>query len=312
MSILSLAPTANAGQAQGTSNECDGFNTTWTMGDTLKGTSECRSAREDPFNEKVRETSGSSSKAPDSTKQYTLVSGCRENLGEDDLRTCYQQEEAFCPGEDSTWVMPEITDTVNPGADPTYGTRRCTGTAGAAGSTPAAGRPAVAIDDLAQLFAPDPQIESDNGGRGVRHAETNFYTDTEVRTMQTTIGGERVEMRLTPITFTWNYGDGTPTVTTTTGGAPQTGFNTPTPTSHVYAETGQYQVTLTTVFVGEVRYPGEDWQQVDGTITRTAQPVTADIWRTVTKNVADDCSANPSAWGCTGPIADQPEAPAGD
>jgi hypothetical protein len=249
------------------------------------------------------------------TKRTTLVSGCYRNLGEPGLETCAQQEEAFCPGEDSTWVMPETTDTANPDANPTYGTRQCTDAA-TAGSTPSPGtpaQPAVSVNDMAELFAPDPQIESDNGGRGVRNAETNFYTSTEMTTKRTTLNGEPVDLRLTPITFTWTYGDGSAPVTTVNGGTSQSEFNAPTPTSHVYTETGQYQVELTTVFVGEVRYEGGDWQPVDGTITRTAQPVTADIWRTVTKNVAEDCSADPSAWGCTGPIdATQNTAPATD
>ena len=85
-------------------------------------------------------------------------------------------------------------------------------------------------------------------------------------------------------------------------GHSQSEFNAPTPTSHVYEETGQYTVGLTTVYIGEYREAGGEWVLIPGTITLESTPVTADIWRTVTRNVADDCGANPSAWGCTGPI----------
>ncbi|MDO4240898.1 MAG: hypothetical protein Q4D18_11860, partial [Micrococcus sp.] len=117
------------------------------------------------------------------TKRTTLVSGCLESLaGEPGLDSCLDQEEAFCPGEDSTWVVPETTDTAAPGEPPTYGMRQCTqsGAGPDAGADGADARPEVSIDDVAELFAPEPQILSDNEGRGVRNAETNFYTDGEV------------------------------------------------------------------------------------------------------------------------------------
>lgn len=242
---------------------------------------------------------------PPTTKRTTLVSGCLESLaGEPGLDSCLAQEEAFCPGQESTWVVPETTDTAAPGEAPTYGMRQCT-QSGAGPDPSAAGadaRPAVSIDDVAELFAPQPQILSDDEGRGVRNAETNFYTDGEVRTLRTTMNGEEVELRLTPIQYIWDYGDGSaPHVTSVPGGA-QPGFDVPTATSHVYEETGAYPVTLTTVYVGEVRYAGGDWQRIDGQITRTAAPETADIWTTSTRNVAEDCAADPGAWGCTGPV----------
>lgn len=238
------------------------------------------------------------------------MSGCLKNLGEPGLESCREQEEVFCPGEDSSWVVPETTDTAAPGQDPTYGVRQCTTSAAGPdpASAPRAARPAVSLDDAVRLLSPNPQIESDTEGRGVRNAETNFYTDDAPATLTTTLGGEVVDLRLTPITFTWDYGDGTPAVTTTSGGTPQPGFNVRTATSHVYERTGSYTVTLTTVYVGEVRYPGEDWQRIDGQITRTATPVTADIWTTSTRNVAEDCSADASAWGCTGPV-ESPDTP---
>ncbi len=242
---------------------------------------------------------------PPTTKRTTLVNGCLESLaGEPGLDSCLQQEEAFCPGQESTWVVPETTDTAAPEQPPTYGMRQCTqsGAGPDPGTDGQEARPAVSIDDVAELFAPQPQILSDDEGRGVRNAETNFYTDGEVRTLRTTMNGEDVELRLTPIQYIWDYGDGSaPHVTSVSGGA-QPGFDVPTATSHVYEETGAYPVTLTTVYVGEVRYEGEDWERIDGQITRTAAPETADIWTTSTRNVAEDCAADPGAWGCTGPV----------
>lgn len=252
-----------------------------------------------------KEADLASATPPPTTKRTTLVSGCLDSLaGEPALEGCLAQEEAFCPGEDSTWVVPKTTDTAAPEQGPTYGMRQCTQSGAVPGPAADEGeaRPAVSIDDVAELFAPEPRILSDDEGRGVRHAETNFYTDGEVRTLRTTMNGEEVELRLTPIQYIWDYGDGSAPHVTSVPGGTQPGFDVPTATSHVYEETGAYPVTLTTVYVGEVRYAGGDWQRIDGQITRTAAPETADIWTTSTRNVAGDCAADPGAWGCTGPV----------
>ena len=88
-------------------------------------------------------------------------------------------------------------------------------------------------------------------------------------------------------------------------GSSQTEFNVETATSHQYEETGTYTVTLSTVYMGEYSLDGgQTWIPIDGTITRESDPLQADIFRTVTRNVADDCVENPSAWGCGAPGED--------
>ena len=310
--VLSGAPPASSSPDAAVDNsECSATSTEWeTDKKALKGRLDCNwDSLEDRLQERrgatPKPSGGTDNQPPPTTKRTTLVSGCLESLaGEPALEGCLAQEEAFCPGEDSTWVVPETTDTAAPGEPPTYGMRQCTQSG--AGPDPAAdgagARPAVSIDDIAELFAPEPRILSDDEGRGVRNAETNFYTEGEVRTLRTTMNGEEVDLRLTPIQYIWDYGDGSAPHVTSVPGSAQPGFDVPTATSHVYEETGAYPVTLTTVYVGEVRYAGGDWQRIDGQITRTAAPETADIWTTSTRNVAEDCAADPGAWGCTGPV----------
>jgi len=211
-----------------------------------------------------------------------------------------EQGQKFCP--EGEWLQARSIDTRTPEEDPAYGDPFCTGKPPTAAPPGTTGAPPVSIDEIRTLLVLRPEIESDNAGRGVRNAETNFYTLTEPVSMTTVLAGQQVELRATPVRFRWDYGDGTGPVTTLVGGHPQSEFNAPTPTSHVYEETGSYTVGLTTVYVGEYRVAGGAWQLIPGTITLDAPPVTADIWRTVTRNVADDCAADSSAWGCTGPI----------
>lgn len=235
--------------------------------------------------------------------RHSTVSACvPHQLDNADYGSCLNQDESFCP--DGEWVQARTVDITRPDADPLYGRPTCTSDVAAG----AGGAPSFTLEEVRTLLLLDPTIESDNAGRGVRNAETNFYTDAGVETLSTTINGVPVELRATPVSFHWNYGDGTAPRVTHVGGHAQAEFNTPTPTSHVYEETGEYTVTLTTVYIGEYREADGDWVLIPGTITLDAAPVTADIWRTVTRNVAEDCAADPSAWGCTGPI-EAPDAP---
>lgn len=239
-----------------------------------------------------------------SLKTNVTMNACDPNqVGNPDFKTCQEQKEKFCP-DGGEWVMTETTDISTGTPQVTYSTPICTGTGTGPAPIGAAGdaAPPVTIDEVRTLLVLEPTIESDNAGRGVRNAETNFYTLAQPVSLTTTIAGQDIELRATPVTFHWTYGDGTGTVTTHDGGHAQPEFNVPTPTSHVYEDTGSYTVGLTTVYVGEYRVAGGEWQLIPGTITLDAAPVTADIWRTVTRNVADDCGADASAWGCTGPI----------
>lgn len=229
--------------------------------------------------------------------QHRTISACvPDQLGSPDFGSCGEQVENFCP--EGSWIRAETVDTRAP-EDSTYGRPLCwTGSSPAGGD----GAPPLSLDEVRTLLVLDPEIRSDNAGRGVRNAETNFYADAQTRHLVTTLNGVEVELRATPVSYHWDYGDGTPARITTVAGESQPDFDVPTPTSHVFEETGEFTVSLTTVYIGEYREAGGEWVLIPGTLTLDSAPVTADIWKTVTRNVADDCGADATAWGCTGPI----------
>lgn len=69
-------------------------------------------------------------------------------------------------------------------------------------------------------------------------------------------------------------------------------------TSHVYTETGDYSVVLTTYFQGTYSVNGGPALPIPGSGEFSTAPQTISVWRTVSNNYADDCIENPAGIGC--------------
>lgn len=234
--------------------------------------------------------------------ETSIAKACvKDQLSNDDFQDCKFQQERHCP-EGGEWLRYETIDTRQESRDPVRSDPFCSGNS--TGTESSEGFQEPDLDDLSRLVPYAPPLHADNGGRGIRRAHTNFYTDAFTLIHQSTTDGQTTLIRATPIEYHWDYGDGT-TRTTEVAGSSQSEFNVETATSHQYEETGTYTVTLSTVYMGEYSLDGgQTWIPIDGTITRESDPLQADIFRTVTRNVADDCVENPSAWGCGAPGED--------
>jgi hypothetical protein len=164
--------------------------------------------------------------------------------------------------------------------------------------------PVVTLADFRRLNIAPSKIESDSGGFGLLRANTNFYATEEVQTLNTTMLGQQVAIQAIPVQWTFGYGDGsTPRVSTTPGG-PQREFNQQTTTSHAYQDTGTFPVTVSTAYRGQFSVNGGPWIAIPGTASVPSAPAEADIWRSESKNVAEDCHANPDGWACGNPFVE--------
>lgn len=136
----------------------------------------------------------------------------------------------------------------------------------------------------------------------LRGAETNFYAEAVEQQFDITMFGQQVHVVATPVQYTWNYGDGTvfgpqPSM----GGAlPQGRWGEKTRTSHAYASTGDFQVVLTTSFQGTYSVNSGPPLPIPGQGQFNAPPQGISVWRSLTRNYADDCNANPQGQGCPG------------
>jgi hypothetical protein len=136
----------------------------------------------------------------------------------------------------------------------------------------------------------------------LRGAETNFYANASEQQFDVTMFGQKVHVVATPVQYTWNYGDGTvfgpqPSMG---GPLPQERWGEKTRTSHVYTQTGDFQVVLTTSFQGTYSVNDGPPLPIPGQGQFSAPPQGISVWRSITRNYADDCNANPQGQGCPG------------
>lgn len=172
-----------------------------------------------------------------------------------------------------------------------------------AGEIPESGSmplPVFTVNDLQRLDIAAAVSVVEPAPHTLINYNTNVYAEASSQEFTTTLAGYPVTVRVYPIEYTWDYGDGTSFGPTQLTGYPldEDQWDTPTDTSHRYTDTGDVQVSLTTTFEGEYSVAGGPWLAVDGTSTVTSAPVDLSVWRAKVRNYADDCIENPAGAGC--------------
>ena len=136
----------------------------------------------------------------------------------------------------------------------------------------------------------------------LRGAETNFFAQAVEQQFDIKILAQDVHVVAKPVQYTWTYGDGTSLGPQTASGGPlpQERWGEKTPTSHVYTQTGDFSVVLTTHFQGTYSVNGGPPLPIPGQGQFSSAPQTVSVWRSITRNYADDCLRNPQGQGCPG------------
>jgi hypothetical protein len=100
------------------------------------------------------------------------------------------------------------------------------------------------------------------------------HTSNTPQTEAVTLLGQDVDIRAIPVTFTWDFGDGTSPLATTNPGrewTPQDGDPDESWVGHTYTHPGAYPITLTTTWHGQYRLAGDPtWSDLPGQATTTA------------------------------------------
>ncbi|MBO1266661.1 hypothetical protein J1902_01470 [Arthrobacter sp. PO-11] len=134
----------------------------------------------------------------------------------------------------------------------------------------------------------------------LKGAETNIYAESATQEIPATILGTALTVRAIPDTYTFDYGDGTIFGPTMFAGGfiPEVRWGEKTRTSHIYGQTGNFSVSVTTHYRGEYRIGNGPWMPIPGQAQVASPAQTIQVWRSQTKNYADNCIVNPRGEGC--------------
>lgn len=133
----------------------------------------------------------------------------------------------------------------------------------------------------------------------LRNGHAHLYADSENQDFNIVIFDQDVRVRAIPTSYSWSYGDGSSRTLNFPGEAQANrGFDAPTSTSHVYKETGDFGVGLSTRFRGEFSTEGGPWTPIPGVANVPSTSVTMSVWRTKKVLVAENCQATPGGPGC--------------
>lgn len=105
-------------------------------------------------------------------------------------------------------------------------------------------------------------------GTTLVNLDTNFYTAADPFTTTVTLLDQTITLHIHPTAFTWTFGDGT-TSTTTTPGAPYPDLQV----THAYTQPGTVTTQLTTTWSADYQIGTGPTHTVDGTVTMTSDPV---------------------------------------
>jgi hypothetical protein len=127
----------------------------------------------------------------------------------------------------------------------------------------AAAAPVVTAEDFRRLPLPAAGIKiQPPNRRTLINIPTNLYANAGQVILPTTVLGQAVRVRATPLHFHWTYGDGSVRTTADPGG--------PYPilrTAHTYRHPGTRALTLSTTYSGEYSVGGGPWLPIDGLAT---------------------------------------------
>jgi len=131
-------------------------------------------------------------------------------------------------------------------------------------------RRVVTQEDFRQVVIPPPVAHSQpEGGEVLVNKETIVYTEADVQRLRTDVLGFGFDIEVTPVRYSWDFGDGSDPLVTRSKGHPYPGFEL----YHVYDMTGPMQISLTTTWRGRYRLdddPPGIWHDVQGTATTTS------------------------------------------
>lgn len=160
--------------------------------------------------------------------------------------------------------------------------------------------PSITITDLVRFTPAGTPMAGEPDNLGVAGLPTNFIAAATTQTQSGELFDFPIQVRFTPTTYTFHYGDGD-SDTSAEGGASWESLGqaqfTPTETSHTYAERGTYDARVDVSYAAEINL-GLGWFPVTGAVHATGPTQQIRIFEAHTALVANTCAERPTAPGC--------------
>lgn len=162
------------------------------------------------------------------------------------------------------------------------------------------GLPPITITDLASFSPAKGSVLAEPDNLGVAGLPTNFVTEAQAHVRSGELFGFPIDVRFTPVSYTFHYGDGQTDTTSSPGSSWQSlgqAQFTPTDTSHTYTERGTYDARVDIAYTAEIDL-GVGWFPIDGQLDIPGPTQQIRIFEAHTALVARTCVEQPSAPGC--------------
>lgn len=128
--------------------------------------------------------------------------------------------------------------------------------------------PPRSVSDVASFAPGGSGIGMQPEGWSLPLLPVNFYSLARETVEQGELLGWPIEVRFTPVSFAWTYGDGSSRTHSVAGAPGGTQFAT-TPTSHVYSLSGDYVASLVVTYVASYRFGEGPFESLPGELTRS-------------------------------------------
>lgn len=159
----------------------------------------------------------------------------------------------------------------------------------------------VTLRDIASFRPATPGNGMEPGGWAIEDLPANFVAAASVEVVSGTLLGQPADVRFTPVGYRWTHSDGAVVESGHSGASWATlGLRefSATPTSHSYAESGEYIVELSVVLRAEYRFAGSEWRAIAGTLSIAGEPQRVLVGQFDTVLTQGDCNTHPSGPGC--------------
>jgi hypothetical protein len=161
--------------------------------------------------------------------------------------------------------------------------------------------PTVTIQDIARFVPGAGTAGMEPAGWMVVGLPANFFGSAERQVMAGTVLDIPAEVRFTPVSYTWDFGDGQSLESSSPGsswaslGLPE--FSA-TSTSHTFGEPGAFTIRLTVNFSAEYRFGADSFIPLVGSVPSSTNEIVALAGSAQTVLVGEQCTDSRRGLGC--------------